>query len=113
MNNDIASLRSHLFNTLAALQDPEKPMDIDRAKAVCEVSSVIIDSAKAEIDFARVNGSVDTQFFYKPNGTPQLTTRPPDDFEDEPTTTGALNYDANKHGLVTVDGHITTHKLKG
>jgi hypothetical protein len=112
MNNDIAALRGHLFNTLTALQDKQNPMDIDRAKAVCEVSSVIIDSAKAEIDFARVNGSVDTQFFHKPNGTPQLTNRQSNDFEDEPGKEHPLEHYSTKHGHVTVDGPITTHKMK-
>lgn len=111
--NDIAALRNHLFETLTALKDPVNPMDIDRAKAVCEVGTVIIDSAKAEIDFARVNGSVDTEFFHKPNGVPQIARRPPDDFEDKPANGKELNYDANKHGLVTVVGNVTTHKMKG
>lgn len=112
MSNDIAALRNHLFNTLTALQDKDNPMDIDRAKAVCEVSSVIIDSAKAEIDFARVNGSVDTQFFHKPNGNPQLTKRP-DDFEDDTDNVHPLENYSTKHGLVTVNGPVTTHKMKG
>jgi hypothetical protein len=112
MNNDIAALRSHLFNTLAALQDKENPMDIDRAKAVCEVGSVIIDSAKAEIDFARVNGSVDTQFFHKPNGTAQISKRQDDDFDETPGKEHPLEGYTAKHGHVTVDGHVTTHRLK-
>jgi hypothetical protein len=66
MSNDIEKLRSVLFDTLTQLRDKENPMDIDRAKAVCQVSDVIIDSAKTEIEFAKVNGSVDSQFFKKP-----------------------------------------------
>ena len=31
-SNSIDDLRTHLFDTLAALKDPEKPMDLDRAK---------------------------------------------------------------------------------
>lgn len=109
--NDIQALRTHLFSTLTALQDKENPMEIDRAKAVCEVSQVIINSAKAEIDFARVNGSVDTQFFHKPNRTPQLPTHSTDDFEDEEKEHPLENF-TTKHGFVTVKGNVTTHKLK-
>ncbi len=57
MKNKIEDLRNHLFATLEALQDPEKPMEIERAKAVAEVAKVVIDSAKAEVEFLRVTGS--------------------------------------------------------
>lgn len=55
--NDITELRTHLFDTLRALKDKESPMDIDRAKAVCEVGQVIINTAKVEIEHARVTGA--------------------------------------------------------
>lgn len=110
--NDIAALRSHLFNTLAALQDKENPMDIERAKAVCEVGTVIINTAKAEIDFARVNGSVDTQFFHKPNANqPTLPAPKPmnDDFDEDDHP---LKDYTTKNGNVTVKGNVLTHKMK-
>jgi len=109
--NDIQALRTHLFSTLTALQDKENPMEIDRAKAVCEVSQVIINSAKAEIDFAKVNGSVDTQFFHKPAGTPQLTKSNTDDFDHE-TKLHPLEDFTTKHGFVTVKDNVLTHKIK-
>lgn len=62
MNNDINALRLHLFNTLAALQDKANPMAIERAKAISDVAQVIINSAKVEVDFAKVTGS-DTSTF--------------------------------------------------
>jgi len=102
--NDIQALRSHLFNTLTALQDKDDPMDIERAKAVCQVGTVIIDSAKAEIDFARVNGSVDTQFFQKLSHVPQL--------ENQVTQSDQNRQHSTKNGNVTVEGNVTTHKLK-
>lgn len=55
-NNTITDLRSELFSTLRALKDKEKPMDIDRAKAIAEVAGKIIDSARVEVDFAKVTG---------------------------------------------------------
>lgn len=98
--NDIRDLRSHLFNTLTALQDKENPMDIERAKAVCQVGGVLIDVAKAEIDFARVNGSVDTQFFHKPGLSGPIQ-------EPEKLVNKEIS-----HGITTVDGHVTTHRAK-
>jgi hypothetical protein len=56
--NKIDDLRNHLFATLEALQDDEKPMDIARAKAVADVASVIVDSAKVEVDFVKATGAV-------------------------------------------------------
>ncbi len=54
MNNKMTDLRNHLFATLEALQDPDKPMDIERAKAVAEVGKVLVDSAKVEVMFLKV-----------------------------------------------------------
>ena len=51
--NKIEDLRNHLFATLEALLDEEKPMEIDRAKAVADVAQVIVNSAKVEVDFLR------------------------------------------------------------
>lgn len=52
----IEDLRNHLFATLEALQDEEKPMDIDRAKAIADVAQIIVNSAKIEVDFIRATG---------------------------------------------------------
>ena len=63
MKNKIEDLRNHLFATLEALQDPEKPMEIERAKVVADVSQVIINSAKVEIEFMKqVDGAKPTGF---------------------------------------------------
>lgn len=61
--NTINDLRSELFATLKALRDPEKPMDIDRAKAVAEVAGKIIDTAKVEVAFLEVTGAADSTGF--------------------------------------------------
>lgn len=47
--NGIDDLRDHLFSELERLSDLEKPVDIDRSKAICEVAGKIIESAKAEV----------------------------------------------------------------
>lgn len=56
MKNKIEDLRNHLFATIEGLMDEEKPMDIDRAKAVADVAQVIVNSAKVEVDFLRALG---------------------------------------------------------
>lgn len=61
MKNKIDDLRDHLFATLEALQDPDKPMEIERANAIANVGRVIVDSAKAEVAFLNV-GRVGTGF---------------------------------------------------
>ncbi len=57
MKNKIDDLRNHLFATLEALQDQEKPMELGRAKTIAEVAQVIINSAKVEVDFIKATDS--------------------------------------------------------
>jgi len=61
--NKIEDLRDHLFETLEALKDPDKPMEIDRAKAIADVAKEIIQSAKVEVDFLRVTGAMNGSGF--------------------------------------------------
>lgn len=64
MNNKMTDLRNHLFATLEALQDQEKPMDIERAKAIAEVGKVLVDSAKVEVMFIKaMDGDVKSTGF--------------------------------------------------
>lgn len=56
MKNKIEDLRNHLFATLEDLRDPEKLLDIERAKAIVSVAQVIVDSAKAENEFLKHTG---------------------------------------------------------
>lgn len=60
--NDITSLRATLFQTLRDLGNKDKPMEIDRAKAINEVAQTIINSAKVEVDAMRVIGGSGTGF---------------------------------------------------
>ena len=64
MNNKMTDLRNHLFATLEALQDQDKPMDIERAKAIAEVGKVLVDSAKVEVMFIKaMDGDVKSTGF--------------------------------------------------
>ena len=56
MKNKIEDLRNHLFETLEALKDEQKPMELDRAKAIADVARVIVDSAKAEVQYLNAAG---------------------------------------------------------
>lgn len=60
--NTIDALRDHLFDTIKALKDKDKPMDIDRAKAITQVASVIVDSARTEVELVRVTGGMGSGF---------------------------------------------------
>jgi hypothetical protein len=66
MKNDINALRDHLFATIEALRDKDNPMDIERAKAIAEVSGRIIDSAKVEVQFLDVAGKKTATTFLEP-----------------------------------------------
>ncbi|WP_278939837.1 hypothetical protein [Pseudomonas helleri] len=64
MKNKMTDLRDHLFATLEALQDPDKPMEIERAKAIADVAKVLVDSAKVEVAFiVAMDGDVETSGF--------------------------------------------------
>jgi hypothetical protein len=62
VKNKIEDLRNHLFETLEALRDDEKPMEIGRAKAIAGVAQVIVNSAKVENDFIALTKSKGTGF---------------------------------------------------
>jgi hypothetical protein len=55
--NKIEDLRNHLFAALEGLSDPDNPMEITRAHAICEVSQTIINTAKVEVDLVRAVGA--------------------------------------------------------
>jgi hypothetical protein len=49
-------LRDQLFRDAEDLRAKDKPMDVDRAKAISEVAQTFINSAKAEVDFVKAVG---------------------------------------------------------
>jgi len=57
MKNKIEDLRDHLFATIEALRDEEKPMDLERAKTISTVAQTIINSAQVEVAAARAMGA--------------------------------------------------------
>lgn len=75
--NKIDDLRNHLFATLEALKDTEKPMEVERAKAIADVARVLVDSAKVEVRFMEVTGALKSTGFLP-------------DADDDGTSRGAL-----------------------
>lgn len=65
--NRMSDLRDHLFETLESLKDQDKPLDIERAKAICQVSQTIIDSARVEVKYAEVVGAQPSDTFFEPH----------------------------------------------
>lgn len=63
MKNKVEDLRNHLFETIEALKDEDKPMDLDRARMIAQVGNVIVESAKAETKFIETVGARASGFF--------------------------------------------------
>jgi hypothetical protein len=62
--NKLSDLRDHLFETLERLKDDEKPMDLDRAKAIANVAQTIINSATVEVKAMDAFGQADPSEFF-------------------------------------------------
>lgn len=61
--HDVNALREVLFDTLNQLKDKDKPMEIERAKAISDIAQTIINSAKVEIEHQKVTGTTSTTGF--------------------------------------------------
>lgn len=72
MSNTINDLRTHLFDALRGVKD--KTMDIETAKAISDISQVIVNSAKVEVDYAKATGCKGSGFLEKaPDLPPGIT----------------------------------------
>lgn len=90
--SDINQLRRSIFETIQGLKDGT--VDVEKARVIGELSQVVINSAKVEVDYIRANGGGDAAFFPANDSVPRLTS---------PTKTGVKE----------VKGHVTVHRLKG
>lgn len=70
----IDDLRAELFDTLKRLKDKDAPLDVGRAKAVVEVASVIVDTARVEVAMLEATGEGNTGFL---PDRPKLSSVPP------------------------------------
>ncbi len=62
----ISQLRQHLLDTLTDLRNREQPMEPDRARAVAQVASVLVDTAKVEVDYLKATGQDRAGFLEEP-----------------------------------------------
>ena len=69
MKNRIEDLRDHLFETIEKLKDDDKPMEIDRARAVADVAGKIIDSARVEVEHLKTLEKLGVRVTANPDGT--------------------------------------------
>lgn len=58
MKNKMVDVRNHLCAALESLADPEKPMEIERAKVISDVAQTYINSVKVEVDARKQLGDV-------------------------------------------------------
>lgn len=62
----INQLREHLMATLADLRNRDNPMEPDRARAVAQVASVLVDTAKVEVDYLKATHQERSGFLEEP-----------------------------------------------
>lgn len=58
----INTLRAELLATLADLRNRHNPMEPDRAKAIAQVASVLVDTAKVEVEYIKITGQDNSDF---------------------------------------------------
>lgn len=96
----MTQLRDLLLGTLADLRNRENPMEPDRARAVAQVASVLVDTAKVEVDYLKASGQTRAGFLEEPPD-PHVA-----HFGDSTADTELLPGDRN--GIRS----ITRHKLR-
>lgn len=77
MKNKIEDLRDHLFATLEDLRDPDKPMELERAKTISAVAQTIINSATVEVNAMRALGAPTLPTTFIPTAPRQPALPPP------------------------------------
>lgn len=65
-NPHINQVRQALLDTLKDLRNKDVPMDIERAKAVATVASVLVDTAKVENEYIKLTGQHQSKFLEIP-----------------------------------------------
>lgn len=66
----IDAVRQSLMATLEDLRNKEKPMDIDRARAIAEVATVLVNSARVENEYLKITGQDKSNFLETPPDYP-------------------------------------------
>lgn len=71
MSNTIEELRADLFETLRSLKGKVEPIEIQRAKAICDVAGKIIDTGKLELAAAKKVGHQPSSRFFADTAQPE------------------------------------------
>ncbi|WP_399696536.1 hypothetical protein [Xenophilus sp.] len=56
-------MKNHLMATLRDLRSKTAPMPLDRAKAVAEVATVLVNTAKVQVEYLKVTQKRSSPFF--------------------------------------------------
>lgn len=74
----IDQVREHLMQTLADLRNRDQPMEVDRARAVAQVASVLVDTARVEVEYLKQvgDGSRFLDSSATAGDTPRITSTP-------------------------------------
>lgn len=91
----ISIVREHLLNTLADLRNRDTPMETDRARAVAQVATVLVDTAKVEIEYLKATGQDCAPFL------------------EAPTTAEKVANELEKPPLLRGLAPSVVHRLKG
>jgi len=65
--NHISTLRAELLGTLRDLRNRDQPMEPDRARAIATVAGVLVDSARAEVEYIKATGADGSTFLEQPD----------------------------------------------
>jgi len=106
MSKNIEDLREALFAALAEARDTSKDLDIQRARATCEIAARITDTARLEVDFMRVTGNKRGSGFVPiQEDAPALLAAP----------AAAVSATANgtQKTVAVAGGNLITHRLRG
>jgi hypothetical protein len=71
----IADLRETLFQALADVRSGK--LDLDKARAINDISKTIVETAKVEVAYINVVGEGESSFLPQQNTQPKLPATPP------------------------------------
>lgn len=70
MSETINDLRAHLFDAIKGVKD--NSMSLEKAKAISDISQVIVNTAKVEVQFAQVTGGKKSGFLAPDGALPVI-----------------------------------------
>lgn len=67
---NISALRGHLFEAIRAVR--AGTLDLDKARAINELSRTIVETGKLEVDHARATGTLQNSAFIAPEAADEM-----------------------------------------